>query len=117
VPVARRLLRGLLAGSPRVDDLEVIASELMTNAIRHTPSGHAGGTFTITIRSAPGLARIEVRDHGTGRRQPGSCDTFAEYGRGLLLVAALADGLGSDVDLGSDALVGQAHIMWAEVTW
>lgn len=67
VRAARRLVRGVLAGSPLVDDLELIVSELATNAIRHTPSGWDGGMFTITIRYGPGMARIEVEDDGNGQ--------------------------------------------------
>jgi anti-sigma regulatory factor (Ser/Thr protein kinase) len=111
VPAARRLLRDILAGSPRAGDLELIAAELITNAIRHTPSGHDGGTFTITIRSGPGRARIEVEDLGSGQWHALSCDAFAEYGRGLTLVRALAD------DAGHDAASGRRHRTWAEVTW
>jgi anti-sigma regulatory factor (Ser/Thr protein kinase) len=36
-------VRGILAGSPRADDMELIAAELVSNAIRHTPSGGVGG--------------------------------------------------------------------------
>ena len=52
-----------------------------------------------------------VGDLGTGRWQPLPCDPSAEYGRGLLLVMALADGIGHD------ATPGQRHRTWAEVTW
>jgi anti-sigma regulatory factor (Ser/Thr protein kinase) len=39
VPSVRRFVRGILASSPRADDMELITAELASNAIRHTPSG------------------------------------------------------------------------------
>ena len=110
-PAARGFLRGVLAASPRLDDLELIVSELVTNAVRHTPSGQPGGSLTLTVEHAPRRARIEVGDLGTERWQPLPGDPSAEYGRGLLLVMALADGIGHD------AIPGNRHRSWAEVTW
>ena len=100
VPAARRYVPGILADSPRVDDAELIAAELAANAIRHTPSGHAGGQFTVSIWSKPGWARIEVADGSAGQWHPLRGDTNDEYGRGLAIVAALADRLGHDVTSG-----------------
>jgi anti-sigma regulatory factor (Ser/Thr protein kinase) len=111
VPSARRFVRGILAGSPRVDDMELITAELASNAIRHTPSGQDGGQFTVTVRTEPGWARIEVSDTGTGEwsaPQDGTLDD--EYGRGLAIVAALADKLGHDIRAGGQTV-------WAEVNW
>jgi anti-sigma regulatory factor (Ser/Thr protein kinase) len=39
VPSARRFVRGILAGTPRAEDMELFTAELAANAIRHTPSG------------------------------------------------------------------------------
>jgi anti-sigma regulatory factor (Ser/Thr protein kinase) len=112
VPSARRFVRGILAGMPRADDMELIAAELTSNAIRHTPSGDPGGEFTITIRTEAGWARIDVSDIGTGEwhPQPGDGDPGAEYGRGLAIIVALADKFGHDVHAGGQTL-------WAEVAW
>lgn len=92
VPSARRLVRGVLADSPRAGDMELIASELVSNAIRHTPSGDPGGEFTVTVRTGPDWARVEVSDTGSGEWHPdpdgGSPDD--EYGRGLAIIAAVA---------------------------
>ena len=111
VPSARRFVRGILAGSPRAGDLELITAELASNAIRHTPSGQEGGEFTVTVRTEPGWARIEVSDSGTGEwsaPQDGTLDD--EYGRGLAIVAALADKLGHDIRAGGQTV-------WAEINW
>jgi hypothetical protein len=118
VSAARGLVRRTLAGALRVDDTELIAAELMSNAIRHTPSGQDGGTFTLTIQYAPGLARIEVGDLGGGTWHPPPCDSFAEYGRGLAIVTALADEWGAATRTpgpgGADA---PTQVIWAEVAW
>ena len=113
VAAARRLVRAVLAHSPRVHDLELIASELLTNAICHTPSGQQRGTFTITIRRRPGGARLEVTDLGTLPWRPArpNRDEMTEHGRGLQIVLALADEVGYGV--GS----GDSQIIWADVTW
>jgi anti-sigma regulatory factor (Ser/Thr protein kinase) len=112
VPSARRFVRGILGDSPRADDIQVIASELISNAILHSPAGEPDGEFTVTIRTGPGWARIEVSDTGTGqwRPQPGSARDDDEYGRGLAIIAALADKFGHDI-----STAGQT--VWAEITW
>jgi anti-sigma regulatory factor (Ser/Thr protein kinase) len=111
VPSARRFVRGILAGSPRAEDIELITAELAANAIRHTPSGQDGGEFTVTVRTEPGWARVEVSDAGTGQwSAPRDGPDDEEYGRGLAIVAALADKLGHDIR-------ADGQTVWAEVTW
>jgi anti-sigma regulatory factor (Ser/Thr protein kinase) len=111
VPSARRFVRGILAGSPRADDLELITAELASNAIRHTPSGQDGGEFTLTVRTGPGWARLDVSDTGTGEWSgPRDAADDDEYGRGLAIVAALSDKFGHDVR-------ARGQTVWAEVTW
>lgn len=113
VPEVRRLVRGLLVHSPRVDDIELIAAELVTNAIRHTPSGREGGAFIITVRQEPGRARLEVADLGTApwRRGHPNGNGMAEHGRGLEIVAALAD------DVGYGLSDGHNRFSWANLSW
>jgi anti-sigma regulatory factor (Ser/Thr protein kinase) len=110
VPSARRFVRGILEDTRRADDMELIAAELISNAILHTPSGD-GGEFTVTVRTGNGWARVEVSDTGTGEwHPPDGADLDAEYGRGLAIIAALADKFGHDV-----SVTGQT--VWAEVGW
>jgi anti-sigma regulatory factor (Ser/Thr protein kinase) len=91
--------------------MELITAELVSNAIRHTPSGEDGGEFTLTVCTEPGWARVEVSDAGTGEwSAPCGGSDDDEYGRGLAIVAALADKLGHDIRAG-----GQTA--WAEVSW
>jgi anti-sigma regulatory factor (Ser/Thr protein kinase) len=113
VPAVRRLVRAILAHSPRVDDLELIAAELVTNAIHHTPSGSEGGAFTITLGQEPGRAWLEVADLGNEPWRPAQSngDGMAEHGRGLEIVTALADDVGYGV---SD---GHNRFSWATLSW
>ncbi len=111
VPSVRKFVRGILADSPCAEDIELIAAELASNAIRHSPAGQDGGEFTVTVRTGQGWARIEVSDTGTGEwNAPQGADLDAEYGRGLAIVAALADKLGHDI-------TASGQTVWAEVGW
>ena len=111
VPSVRKFVRGILADSPCADDMELIAAELASNAIRHSPAGRDSGEFTVAVRTGRGWARIEVSDTGTGEwNAPQSEDLDAEYGRGLAIVAALANKLGHDI-----TATGQT--IWAETDW
>jgi serine/threonine-protein kinase RsbW len=79
------------------DDAELAAAELAANAIAHTRSGRADGTFTVAVAAGPDGVIIHVHDLGTGDgRIPGPClaaddsDGLAEGGRGLPIVIALS---------------------------
>ncbi|MFF9686554.1 ATP-binding protein [Streptomyces sp. NPDC014623] len=100
-PRGARLARGLAGerldawgipyGSDAHDALLLIVAELSSNAVRH---GHVSGRDFRLCLTAEGTAiRIEVTDT-RGDRLPTSTDPASpdqEGGRGLLLVAALAD--------------------------
>lgn len=112
VPAARRFVRDMLAGSPRLNDLELITAELATNAIQHSRSALDGGIFTVTVMALPGAARIQVMDEGSGWVAAGvPADLQGDGGRGLQIVSALADKSGHDLT------IGRLRIAWAEVTW
>jgi anti-sigma regulatory factor (Ser/Thr protein kinase) len=82
-----------------LDEAVLLASELCTNALLHTASGH-GGTFEVAICSRSFSVRVEVRDGGAAQaprvRRP--ADSCAEDGRGLGLVELLADRWGHGGD-------------------
>jgi two-component sensor histidine kinase len=79
-------------------------TELAANAIAHSVSGQ-DGTFTVTIRSEPGWARIEVADDGPANH------AGPRNGWGLTLVAGVTDRAGATLGQGG------RRTAWAEVTW
>jgi two-component sensor histidine kinase len=76
---ARRALRTLPLGD-RADDILLIASELVTNAVLHA---HTDEPIELTVECRPDGAWVEVRDHGHGfaSAEPGR-------GHGLQILAA-----------------------------
>ncbi|MFF4247776.1 ATP-binding protein [Streptomyces sp. NPDC001822] len=95
VPLARQFVREALADwacGVDADDVLLCVSELATNALVHGVPPGRGFRVQLTWKDA---LRIEVHDSGGGevREEPGP-GPYAEYGRGLLLVGALADAWG-----------------------
>jgi anti-sigma regulatory factor (Ser/Thr protein kinase) len=87
----RGFVRLVLGPVPVADEAVLLASELATNAIVHTASGH-GGTFAVTVKRYPSAVRVEVHDTGSHRMPvPRAQDHQAEEGRGLGLVSLIAD--------------------------
>lgn len=88
-----------------LDDAALVLSELVTNALR------AGSTaVTVHLQVWPGRLRVAVSDAAPGRprlRRPGIRETS---GRGLQVVAALADDWGV-TELGD----GGGKQVWAEL--
>lgn len=79
---------------PRVDDVLLCVSELATNALVHGVPPGRGYLVRLVNEDAGSRLRVEVHDSGEGRpalRPPGGAGADDESGRGLLLVAALAD--------------------------
>ena len=96
------------------DDLVLLASELATNAILHSRSGHPARTFAVRATLYPGdyVSWVEVIDRG---RHMDADEHDHEHGRGLAIVAAIAgDGnWGIDGDAASRAarLNGAKHVV------
>ncbi|MFD5633649.1 ATP-binding protein [Streptomyces sp. NPDC127077] len=83
--VAARLRRCGL--ETMTDDVTLIVSELLTNALLH--SGTTEISLTIALRD--GCLRITVRDGMAGCAEPAEADAGAESGRGLALVDHLVE--------------------------
>jgi len=111
IPLARHFARFLLADSARQDDAEQIVAELAANAVQHSSSGRSQGTFIVEFARTTSTITIAVYDCGWGGtpRFGRQCRTNAERGRGLAVVAALADQIGYD---GDDAI---GHRVWAKI--
>lgn len=75
-----------------IDMARLLTSELATNAITH--GGAAGGTFTLEVRSFGCCLGVEVHDSSPRAPVLRSVADDTEHGRGLLLVAEVADSWG-----------------------
>lgn len=95
---------------PVADELVLLASELATNAILHTRSGHPDRTFTVRVTIYPGdYAWVEVIDQGGAWEADGHDE---EHGRGLAIVSAVAGAGNWGVD-GDEA----ARVVWFRLNW
>ncbi|SHN14678.1 ATP-binding protein [Streptomyces yunnanensis] len=78
---------GLSADSEALHAIELMAGELLSNAVRHT----GPGAITVAVRCDGNAVRVEVSDSSRDLPRPRSPREGDEHGRGLLIVAALAD--------------------------
>jgi len=88
---ARGFVAHVLNGCALTDTAVLLTSELVTNALAHTLSGTGGSLEVIVWRDTDSVL-VAVLDDGSDR-SPGTlgADLESESGRGLGLVAALAD--------------------------
>jgi anti-sigma regulatory factor (Ser/Thr protein kinase) len=100
---ARRFLAGLLDGGPAAGDALICLSELVSNAVVHSRSSQAGGTFTVRVQLAGQRLRVEVCDQGGPWHSPGRASSGEPGGRGLLIVGQLASRWGCE---------GHSHAGW-----
>ena len=106
VSVARQWAKQIVEGSAHLDTVELIVSELVTNAVIHSASGD-DGRVRIRLEVAGDGVRISVIDEGPAAT-PGVRGDADDGGRGLLIVDALA------VDCGV-VVTGYARRTWALV--
>ena len=92
-----------------VEDAALATSELVSNVVFH-----AGTRLNLTVRRLGSGLRIEVRDGNANLPTAGSNDpadlleTRSMTGRGLALIAAMADRWGADPEAGG-------KVVWAEI--
>ena len=105
------MVREALGDNPKTDDVEMIASELVTNAILHSRSGR-GGHVWVEVRRRRDWIRVAVTDDGAQESSFNlrSADEMEDFGRGLAIVNALADSWGARSE------VDNCHTVWAELT-
>jgi anti-sigma regulatory factor (Ser/Thr protein kinase) len=86
VSQAREYARRKLGdGHPALDDVTLLVSEVVTNAVLHSNSKN-GGKVTLAIADCYDFIHVDVVDAG-GEAAPHLCeDMLAEGGRGLMLV-------------------------------
>jgi serine/threonine-protein kinase RsbW len=105
----RRWLESLLPDCPARDDALLIATELGTNALRHTASGR-DGHFVLEVTWQGSAVRVAVEDGGAAGAPQVIDDPAGERGRGLLVVQGLSVRFGVHGDhLG--------RTVWAVVPW
>ena len=79
----------------RLEDAQLLVSELVTNAVRHAE----GEAVRLVVALTGGTLRIEVHDPGRGfELKPPPDDPLRASGWGLVLVEELADRWGIDHD-------------------
>ncbi|MET8245765.1 ATP-binding protein [Streptomyces sp. NPDC005202] len=90
---ARSWTRAALDGHPHSNDAALIVTELGTNALMHTVSGDTAGTFHVTLTVSELAIAIAVTDSGDAKTTPEvqHPSPNTTHGRGLGMVAALAD--------------------------
>ncbi|MFE0641095.1 SpoIIE family protein phosphatase [Streptomyces sp. NPDC058877] len=112
VRAARRFVRESLLAWDReelVDSLELLASEVVTNALIHADS-----RVDLRLREGPDHIRLEVRDSDVTPPIPspisvsGGENAQAEHGRGLLIVESLASSWGTSPS-------GRGKTVWLEL--
>jgi len=107
--VLRRWLESLLPDCPARDDVASVATELGSNAVRHTASGR-GGWFAVDITWHQLAVRVAVTDCGSPARPQVIDDPAGEHGRGLLVVKGLSVRTGVCGDQ-------RSRLVWADVPW
>ncbi|MEU9620427.1 ATP-binding protein [Streptomyces sp. NPDC088251] len=95
VGAAREFASETLVGwglAERIDDIRLCVSELATNALVHGTVADHG--FLVRLDTEDDVVRLEVHDSRRRRPEPRQAADTDLSGRGLVLVAALADGWG-----------------------
>ena len=98
VAEVRRWVVGMTRATPsRSHDVALAASELVTNALRHTRSGDKGGRVVVELLTTAGQYTLRVTDEGPRPGEEGAYPRLCEDldpervgGMGLHLVKALA---------------------------
>jgi anti-sigma regulatory factor (Ser/Thr protein kinase) len=88
VPVARRFIRDTLADHPASMDAELLACELVTNAVQHATDA---ARVTVAVTRCGPVVHVDVIDDGrTGLPHWREADGHDEDGRGFQLVNEIA---------------------------
>jgi hypothetical protein len=106
VSAARAFLAALLDGYPAADDAILCASELASNAVLHSASRQAGGTFTVHAEVSENCIWIGVKDNGGTWGETTHGDGRPH---GLDIVRELA------VDSGREGSAVTGWVVWAKL--
>ena len=107
-PMARQAGRVFEGAVDRAADLEILLSELVTNAVRHPDVGR-DHSITVELFLYSDVLRVEVKDAGVGFRPPHSprIEERAVGGWGLLLVDRVSDRWGMSSE--------PPNLVWSEL--
>ena len=105
----RRWVESLLPQCPERDDVTCVATELGTNAVRHTATGR-GGWFAVEIIWHQQWVRVAVTDGGAPDGPQMIDDPLAVHGRGLRIVQGMSARTGVCGD-------HRGRLVWADVPW
>jgi anti-sigma regulatory factor (Ser/Thr protein kinase) len=107
VPAARHAFREMKElDMPTRQVIELLVSELVTNAVRHG-AGDPHESILVRAQRTGGSVRVEVCDEGGGFHQRGEAPPALQPGgRGLMLVDTLASRWG--------VMPGQPNCVWFE---
>ncbi|UZJ33754.1 ATP-binding protein [Streptomyces endophytica] len=97
---------GLPAGSEPLHAAELMAGELLSNAVQHA----GPGAVTVTARCDGNAIRVEVSDSTRDLPRPRSPSQDDEHGRGLSIVAALADRYGTEPTASGKRCWAEVHL-------
>lgn len=117
ITICRRTLRLILTahGLPHFTEAaELLATELITNAVQHTK-----GPAAIRLRVSAGALRIGVWDSDPTPPRPShdtAADADAEHGRGLALVHTCADTWGWTLQRDARSSGEPGKYVWCELT-
>ena len=107
IPAARafltRLLDGWGIGDEVIDDASLLASELMSNAVKH-----GGGVVDLKIEAEDGLLHVGVHDNSDGAPTIKEAGPSSPGGRGMWIVQSVAHDWGTDPD-------GSGKTVWFEL--
>lgn len=112
VGIARTSLRAVLTAHSipeLMDRAELLASELLTNAIIHA---HSAAELRVTWARA--TLRVAVWDTSPNPPEPAKTPDDAEHGRGLQLLALLADRW--DHSVRADLATPPMKVVWFEIS-
>lgn len=110
---ARSWTRATLDGHPQSEDAALIVTELGTNALVHTASGDAGGgAFHVALTVSELTVVIAVTDCGDAKTTPEvqHPSANATHGRGLGMVAVLADSVVVQGDDSGRTITAELHV-------
>jgi len=91
------------------DDAELLASELLSNAVKASWSADGTGLIAVRLLADRGRLLIEVWDQSPGDPRPRQADFESESGRGLAVIEAMSS------RWGYQRVSNHRKVVWAEL--